>query len=153
MTRFHACAECARTLVNLKAGKMAAPEPGKRFEIVMGTPCDVHPSGVRLQATEIVDVAGELPRPFIDRNAPTTPTLLGARPDGDAPSSHDFRAPAQREGLAMPLGPETEIAARLLAVWLAESPFEAQRGEASDQVYVSRASSIARMLLQETRNR
>ena len=96
-------------------------------------------------ASEVVTLSGPLPAPF---SLPQSPS-----PPNSPPSVQDFRAPPIESGKAKPLGPVTEIAARLIVAWMRDEPFEAQREGASDAVMVSRAASVARMLLAETRNR
>lgn len=166
MGRHLVCGECAATLVASHGGKLQGPKdadaaPDKRIEISLGRLCEWH-LGVA-QASEVVELDGAAALPVRVRHGPNPTAWAGVRfgpvpvaardPDAPPPSHEEVRGPAIAPGAAIPLGPVTEIAARLLVEWMRDEPFEAQREGASDAVMVSRAASVARMLLAETRNR
>ena len=142
MARFLVCFDCARELMSsggvLLQGTAEAP-----IEIDPGRLCDMHGND---QALRAVEFHGELPAPKWCGGTPGAGDEARAMATIEARERRERARGRRRATMRVPLGPETEIATRILVALIPDGTV------LDDPKLVRRAVAVSRMLLDETEN-
>lgn len=139
MARYFVCFDCAGELVSA-GGVLASGTPEAPIAIEPGRLCDMHGN---TQAMRAVEFKGEkLPAP--KHCSPREEALALAKVAAD--QRRETARGRRRATMRVPLGPETEIATRILVSLIPDGTV------LDDGDLVRRAVKVSRMLLSETEN-
>lgn len=142
MRDLYVCTTCARALLDRGFTK-SPPVDGRPLSIELGRPCEAHERGkLRPQATSVIlapesSATDEDPVPI-----PIDVGVLASTPPEGIPGLSAAITPAPPGAV----GPETEIAARLLVEWSRDERI-------CDDMMIDAAVGVARRLLLRTKGR